>query len=116
MKESNQQQVGVQLPLIAKKIRQKIGSSLRQWGHYKVETLVSELNAILRGWLNHYDIKGVSYSFVAKRALNYYLRTRLVKYFSRKSQRKSRLYRKQAFELLVSRSGLIDPIRYQPAT
>ena len=99
-----------------KRIRQKIGLSLRQWGHYKVETLVSELNAILRGWLNYYDIKGVSYSFVAKRELNDYLRTRFVRYFNRKSQRKSRLYRKQAFELLVSKFGLIDPIRYQPAT
>ena len=99
-----------------KKIREKIGATLQRMGHYKVETLVSELNAILRGWLNYFEIKGVSYPFVAKRKLNYYLRTRLVKYFNRKSQRKSRLYRKQAFELLVSKYGLIDPIRYQLMT
>ena len=99
-----------------KKIREKIGASLQQMGHYKVEALVSELNAILRGWLNYFEIKGVSYSFIAKRKLNYYLRVRLNNYFNRKSQRKSRLYRKQAFELLVSRCGLIDPLRYQPVT
>jgi len=99
-----------------KKIREKIGATLQQMGHYKVEVMVSELNAILRGWLNYFEIEGVSYSFVAKRKLNYYLRARLTQYFNRKSQRKSRLYRKQAFELLVSKFGLIDPIRYQPTT
>ncbi len=99
-----------------KKIRQKIGSSLRLMGHYKPETLVSELNAILRGWLHYFEIKGVSYPYVAKRQLNFYLRTRLARYFNRKSQRKSRLYRKQAFELLVSKYGLIDPLRYHPMT
>jgi group II intron reverse transcriptase/maturase len=98
------------------KIRRKIGATLQRMGHYKVDTLVSELNAILRGWLNYFEIKGVSYPYVAKRKLNYYLRSRLTKYFNRKSQRKSRLYRKQAFELLISRYGLIDPLTYQPAT
>lgn len=99
-----------------RKIRWKIGVTLQRMGHYKVDTLVSELNAILRGWLNYFEIKGVSYPYLAKKKLNYYLRSRLAKYFNRKSQRKSRLYRKQAFELLVSRYGLIDPIQYQPAT
>ena len=99
-----------------KKIREKIGATLQRMGHYRVDTLVSELNAIIRGWLNYFEIKGVSYPFVAKRKLSYYLRIRLVKYFNRKSQRKSRLYRKQAFELLVSKYGLIDPIKYQPTT
>jgi group II intron reverse transcriptase/maturase len=99
-----------------KKIRGKIGTTLQRMGHYKADTLVSELNAILRGWLNYFEIKGVSYPYVAKRKLNHYLRLRLTLYFNRKSQRKSRLYRKQAFELLVSRYGLIDPLSYQPAT
>jgi hypothetical protein len=85
-------------------------------GHYKAEDLVRELNAILRGWLNYFEIKGVSYPYVAKAQLNFYLRERLMTYFNRKSQRKSRLYRKQAFELLVQKYGLIDPLRYHPAT
>jgi RNA-directed DNA polymerase len=95
-----------------KKIREKLGTALKKMGHYKPELLVQELNAILRGWLNYFDIKGVSYPFVAKRQLNYYLRMRLMKYFNRKSQRKSRLYRTQAFETLVRKYGLIDPISY----
>jgi RNA-directed DNA polymerase len=99
-----------------KKIRSKIGSALKNMGHYKPEVLVKGLNAILSGWLNYFEIKGVSYPFVAKRQLNYYLRMRLMKYFNRKSQRKSRLYRTQAFELLVHKYGLIDPIKYSPGT
>lgn len=99
-----------------KKIRGKIRVSLKKMGHYKPEALVLELNAILRGWLNYFEIKGVSYPYIAKRKLNYYLRQRLHKYFNRKSQRKSRLYRKQAFEILVSKYGLIDPIKYHPLT
>ncbi len=98
-----------------KRIREKIDLTLKQMSHYKPETLVSELNAILRGWLHYFDIKGVSYPYVAKSKLNFYLRTRLRKYFNRKSQRKSRLYRKQAFELLVSKFGLIDPLHYKLA-
>jgi RNA-directed DNA polymerase len=98
------------------KIRDKIGSALEKMGHYKPEELVTELNAILRGWLNYFDIKGVSYPFVAKRKLNYYLRMRLTRYFNRKSQRKSRLYRTQAFESLVRQFGLIDPIHYSSQT
>jgi RNA-directed DNA polymerase len=99
-----------------RKVREKIGTTLQRMGHYKVETLVSELNAIIRGWLSYFEIKGVSYPLLAKRKLNHYLRRRLDKYFNRKSQRKSRLYRKQAFEFLVQRFGLIDPIRFVPAT
>jgi len=99
-----------------KKIRDKVGTALKQMGHYKPEVLVTELNAIVRGWLNYFEIKGVSYPYMAKLKLNYYLRMRLMKYFNRKSQRKSRLYRNQAFELLVKKFGLIDPLRYSPET
>ena len=90
--------------------------ALKGMGHYKPEDLVRELNAKLRGWLNYFEIEGVSYPYIAKRKLNYYLRRRMFLYFNRKSQRKSRLYRKQAFELLVAKFGLIDPIKYRPAT
>ena len=97
-----------------KKIRENIGIALKKMGHYKPEHLVRELNGIIRGWLNYFDINGVSYPYIAKKKLNYYLRMRMIKYFNRKSQRKSRLYRKQAFELLVQNYGLIDPLKYQP--
>jgi group II intron reverse transcriptase/maturase len=94
------------------KIRDKIRETLKQKGHYKPEALVSELNATVRGWLNYFEIKGVSYPYAAKRELNGYMRASLTRYFNRKSQRKSRLYRRQAFELLVEKFGLIDPLKY----
>lgn len=99
-----------------KKIRRNLGMALKQMGHYKPKDLVSELNAKIRGWLDSYDIPGVSYPYTAKLKLNFYLRTRLSRYFNRKSQRKSRLYRQQAFELLVNKFGLIDPLTYRPTT
>jgi RNA-directed DNA polymerase len=97
-----------------KKIRVKIEAVLKKMGHCKAEDLVDKLNATLRGWINYFEIKGVSYPYVAKRKLTDYLRMRIRKYFNRKSQRKSRLYRKKAFEILVEKFGLIDPIKYSP--
>jgi len=38
--------------------------------------------------------------------------SRLYRYYNRKSQRKSRLYRHDAFEVLVNQFGLIDPSNY----
>lgn len=99
-----------------KRIRESIGTALNRMGHYRPEEIVRELNGMIRGWLNYFDIKGVSYPYTAKLKLNYYLRMRLMRYFNRKSQRKSRLYRKQVFELLVKNFGLIDPLKYSPAT
>lgn len=99
-----------------KKIREKIETVLKEMGHCKAEVLVEKLNATLRGWINYFEIKGVSYPYVAKRKLNDYLRMRIMKYFNRKSQRKSRLYRKKAFEVLVEKFGLIDPMKYSPRT
>lgn len=80
-----------------KRIRSKIHETLSKMSHFKPESLVVELNSIIRGWINYYEIKGVTYSAVAKRDLRYYLRFQLPRYFNRKSQRKSRLYRTQAF-------------------
>lgn len=46
-----------------------------------------------------------------KRKLRYYLYDKLNRYYNRKSQRKSRLYGQQAFEILVQKHGLIDPTK-----
>jgi len=81
-------------------------------GHYKAEDVAMGLNSIIRGWLNYFSIPGVSYPAMSKRRLRAYLSTRLYRYFNRKSQRKSRLYRQKAFEVLVTKFGLIDPTKY----
>ncbi len=95
-----------------KKLREKIGAYLLGNGHYSAWKVADDLNAMVRGWLNYFDIPGVSYAAMSKRKLRYYLRERLNRYYNRKSQRRSRVYGKHAFELLVVKYGLTDPTKY----
>ncbi len=92
-----------------KKIREKIKEYLKRNGNADPHKIAAELNKIIRGWINYFRIKGVSYPKKALRDLRYYLMGKLNRYYKRKSQRKSRLYRQGAFDVLVERYGLIDP-------
>ena len=94
------------------KVREKVRIFLDNHGHSPAKETADGLNAIIRGWLNYFIIEGVSYSQVSKRRLRHYLSTKLYRYFNRKSQRKCRLYRQKAFDLLVNQYGLIDPTKY----
>lgn len=94
------------------KIREKIGEYLSRHGHYASQQVADGLNAIIRGWLNYIEIPKVSYPKMSKRDIRCYLNERLYRYYNRKSQRHSRLYRHQAFEILVAKYGLIDPTKY----
>ena len=94
-----------------KKIRQKINIKLKSIGHYPAANVANELNPMLRGWMNYYKIDKVSYTQIALKDLEDYLRSRLYRYYNRKSQRKSSLYGKQAFKILVEEYGLIKPYR-----
>ena len=96
-------------PKSRKKIRQKINKKLKQIGHYNAESVVKVLNPMIRGWMNYYRIEKVSHTQVAFRELESYLRIRLTRYYHRKSQRKSRLYGKQAYNILVEDYGLVRP-------
>ena len=95
-----------------KKIREKIKLFLKKSGHYRPSLVAKELNTLMRGWLNYYDIPGVSYPAKSKRMLRHYLIERLYRYYNRKSQRRSCLYGLQAFDILVCHYGLIDPTKY----
>jgi group II intron reverse transcriptase/maturase len=95
-----------------KKIREKIDNFLRESGHYAAQAVAEGINEIVRGWLNYFDVKGVSYAAINKRHLRYYLMERLNRYYNRKSQRDSKLYGQQAFEMLVKEYGMIDPTKY----
>lgn len=97
------------------KIRDNIKKYLRQHNHYGIDPLVPDLNRKLAGWINYFTIEGVSYPMMAKRKLRYYLMDRLNRYYKRKSQRKSKLYNRRAFDELV-KWGLVDPTRYSPKT
>jgi group II intron reverse transcriptase/maturase len=94
------------------KIRDKIKEYLHTHGHYSAQDVANGINSIIRGWLNNFDIKGVSYPAMSKRRLRYYLTGSLFRYYKRKSQRKCRLYGQNAFEVLVSRYNMIDPTKY----
>lgn len=94
------------------KIRDKVGEFLKTHGHYKAEDVVKGLNTIMRGWLNYFDIKGVSYPAMSKRRLRFYLSNNLYRYYNRKSQRRCRLYGQNAFEVLTTKYGLIDPTKF----
>jgi RNA-directed DNA polymerase len=95
-----------------KKNRDRIDEFLRKHGHSPAQKVADGLNKILRGWLNYFEIKGVSYPAMSQRRLRHYLCERLWRYYNRKSQRKSSLFGQQAFELLVNRYNLIDPTKY----
>ena len=94
------------------KVREKIKDYLASHGHSSAKDLAAGLNAILRGWINYFSISGVSYPRNSCRKIRYYLWGKLNRYYNRKSQRKSRLYRHKAFEILISQYGLIDPTTY----
>lgn len=94
------------------RLRDKIKDYLNEHGHYCAEQICGDLNLQLAGWLNYFEIKGVSYPAMSKRRLRHYLHERLNRYYTRKSQRRCRLYGQRAFEVLVARYGLIDPTKY----
>jgi group II intron reverse transcriptase/maturase len=94
------------------KIRVKIKGFLKAHGHYKAQDVADGINLFMRGWLNNIEIKGVSYPAMSKRRLRFYLYESLNRYYNRKSQRKCRLYRQRAFEVLSTKYGLIDPTKY----
>lgn len=94
------------------KVRDKVRDFLGKNGHSKVQAVALGLNAIVGGWLRYFEIQGTSYPAMSKRKLRFYLSAKLHRYFNRKSQRKSRLYRQKAFEVLTVKYGLIDPTKY----
>jgi RNA-directed DNA polymerase len=94
------------------KIRDRVKDYLLTHGHYKAQDVAAGLNTIIRGWLNYFSIKGVSYPAMSKRRLRFFLSSRLHRYYERKSQRKCRLYGHNAFEVLTTKYGLIDPTKY----
>jgi RNA-directed DNA polymerase len=95
-----------------KKVRAKISDFLNANGHNPPDQLVSGLNAILRGWINYYSVKGVTYPSKAKKHIQYYLNLKLQRYYKQKSQRKSKLYNRGAMSVLIEQYGLINPVKY----
>jgi len=93
-------------------LRESIRNYLKNNCHLDNEELVYGLNCKLRGWINYFTIEGVSRTKKQKRQIRYYLMQTLFRFYQRKSQRKCKLYRQGAFDVLKARYGLIDPTEY----
>ena len=94
------------------KIRDNLRQVFRHSFHYSNESIVRVMNSKIRGWLNYFSIKGVSYPSKSKGKLRWYLDESFYRFYQRKSQRKCKLYRRRAFDYLVHNYGLINPVRY----
>jgi hypothetical protein len=97
------------------KMKKKIHEYLRTHGHKNARTIAEGLNLIIMGWINYFELQGCSYTSDARRHLRWYMSWKLIRYYNRKSQRRSRLYRRQAYEILIRRYGLIDVLKYKPS-
>lgn len=100
-----------------KKVRRKVRDRLRLIGHFPPWLVARELNEVVQGWLNYFDIEGLSRMQVPRRNLETYLQDRIWRYYNRKSQRKSTLYGTQAYEMLTQEYGLkrvYTPRRWRP--
>lgn len=95
-----------------KKLRNSISCLLKSSGHLSPKLISTELNLILRGWLNYFTIPNVSYTAISRKKLRYYLWYKLKQYYKRKSQRKSKLYNLNAFDVLIEKYGMINPLKY----
>lgn len=93
-------------PKSQKKVRTNVRERLKRIGHFPPWSVARELNEVVQGWLNYFDIEGVSYMQVPRRRLETYLQDRIWRYYNRKSQRKSKLYGQQAYKMLTQEYGL----------
>ena len=93
-------------------LRSRIREQLRNNRHKNPAEISRMLNRTIIGWINYYDIPKVSYPQVEKGKIRFYLSEALYRYYRRKSQRRCKLYRQRAFEVLIKRYGLIDPSKY----
>ena len=92
----------------SKKFRENIKSILSPYSKYSPEKLVEKLNWIIRGWGNYFKMEG-TYPAKEFRRNWWYLTQRLYNYYKRKSQRKSKLYkRSKVIEVLQDRYGLLN--------
>jgi RNA-directed DNA polymerase len=100
----------------SKKSFQKLVSNIREelifYRNRNSEETVKMLNNKLRGWLNYFNIEGVSYTGIARRKLRMYLRERLFRHQKRKSQRYRYAYCRGTFKRWVEKYGLVDPESY----
>lgn len=96
------------------KLREKLRAVLAK-RHLGPQCLADELNSVIRGWLNYFTIKGVSYTSRERRKMRHYLKDSLYRYYRRKSQRPSRrMLSQDPYKVLTILYRMIDPVKYRP--
>lgn len=93
-------------------LREKVKVYLRYNRHKGPKRIATELSMIIRGWSNYYTIKGVSHPKHAKRSIRYYLMDKLYRYYQRKSQRRSKVYRRNPYSVLIQKYNMYDIVAY----
>jgi RNA-directed DNA polymerase len=76
----------------------------RRQNHVPVPRLIEKINRQLRGWSNYFTF---GYPRSAKRAVNWYVRQRLIKHLRRRSQRPFRVPKGRSFYQHLKQLGLI---------
>ena len=94
------------------KFQRKIRDLLKQKGYLSPQKIVGELNPKIRGWLNYFNIPKTSYPGKVTSKLKWYLAQRIYQFYKRKSQRKGKLHKQGAMDLLIRKYGLVDPVKY----
>ena len=87
------------------KLHAKIRSVLQPGNKKNAKDLAKELNRVLGGWRNYFNAPD-TYPRKVFRDVNWYVCQRVSQFYSRKSQRRSKLYGHRAYEHLT-KSGLV---------
>ncbi len=94
-----------------KKINSSVREHFRYGKHYKLSEFIGKLNSKIRGWINYFHIRGVSFIRRSCEKLRYYLHLKFQVYYRRKSQRVCKLYRQYGFDAYVRKFGVYDPVQ-----
>jgi group II intron reverse transcriptase/maturase len=98
-------------------LRSKLREYFKYNGHKNPFIISNDISRKLKGWSNYFTIQEVSYPRKAKKSIRYYLMKKLYRFYKRKSQRKCKLSRQNAYEILIRKYDMYNILnRYENST